>query len=56
MTLSSLIAVSLMSNGMLMMWKIQKAKQDDAGRHSKTSSRPDNSRAEVFIWQTFQPT
>ena len=25
-----LVAVSLMSNGMLMMWKIQQAKQDDA--------------------------
>ena len=28
--LATLVAVSLMSNGMLMMWKIQQAKQDDA--------------------------
>ena len=28
--LATLIAVSLLSNGMLMMWKIQQAKQDDA--------------------------
>ena len=29
-TLATLVAVSLMSNGMLMMWKIQQGKQDDA--------------------------
>ena len=29
-TLATLVAVSLMSNGMLVMWKIQQAKQDDA--------------------------
>ena len=29
-TLATLVTVSLMSNGMLMMWKIQQGKQDDA--------------------------
>ena len=52
-TLATLVAVSLMSNGMLMMWKIQKAKQDDAEFIRKL--HPGN-RAEVFIWQNFQPT
>ena len=28
--LATLVAVPLLSNGMLMMWKIQQAKQDDA--------------------------
>ena len=52
-TLATLVAVSLMSNGMLMMWKIQKAKQDDAEFIRKL--HPGN-RAELFIWQNFQPT
>ena len=50
--LATLIAVSLQVNGMLMMWKIQQAMQDDAEliRRIHPGNRP-----EVFIWQNFQP-
>ena len=54
--LETLIAESLLSNGMLMMWKIQQAKQNNEELiQSKNSSRfyPGN-RAEVFI--NFQPS
>ena len=56
MTLATLMAVSLQLNGMLMMWKIQQAMQDDAIRSRQSSPRfhPGN-RAEVFVWQNFQP-
>ena len=50
--LGTLIAVSLQLNGMLMMWKIQQAMQDDAEFIRRI--HPGN-RAEVFIWQNFQP-
>ena len=46
-------AVSLQLNGMVMMWKIQQAMQDDAIRIARI--HPGN-RAEVFIWQNFQRT
>ena len=56
MTLATLMAVSLQLNGMPMMWKIQQAMQDDAIRSRQSSPRfhPGN-RAEVFVWQNFQP-
>ena len=50
--LATLAAVSLQLNGMLMMWKIQKAMQDDAIWAARI--HPSN-RAEVFTWQKFQP-
>ena len=50
--LATLIAVSLQLNGMLMMWKIQQAMQDDAEFIRRI--HPGN-RAEVFIWQNVQP-
>ena len=50
--LATLIAVSLQLNGMLMMWKIQQAMQDDAEFIRRI--HPGN-QAEVFIWQNFQP-
>ena len=53
----TLKAVSLQSNGMLMMWKIQQAIQDDAIRTSPRihpAVHPGNW-DEVFIWQNFQP-
>ena len=50
--LATLIAVSLQLNEMLMMWKIQQAMQDDAELIRRI--HPGN-RAEVFIWQNFQP-
>ena len=52
----TLKAVSLQLNGMLMMWKIQQAMQDDAIRTARIhpTVHPDN-RDEVFIWQNFQP-
>ena len=37
---------------MLMMWKIQQAMQDDVIR---TANIHPGNRAEVFIWQNFQP-
>ena len=50
--LATLAAVSLQLNGMLMMWKIQRAMQDDAIWDARI--HPSN-RAEVFTWQNFQP-
>ena len=52
----TLKAVSLQLNGMLMMWKIQQAMQDDAIRTARIhpAVHPGN-RDEVFIWQNFQP-
>ena len=54
--LATLIAVSLQLNGMLMMWKIQQAIQDDAIRTARIhpAVHPGN-HDEVFIWQNFQP-
>ena len=54
--LVTLKAVSLQLHGVLMMWKILQAMQDDAIRNARIHSavRPGN-RGEVFIWQTFQP-
>ena len=53
---ATLKAVSLQLNGMLMMWKIQQAMQDDAIRAARIhpAVHPGN-RDEVFIWQNFQP-
>ena len=53
----TLKAVSLQLNGMLKMWKIQQATQDDAIRTARIhpAVHPGN-RDEVFIWQNFQPT
>ena len=54
--LATLIAESLLLNGMLMMWKVEQAKQNDVELiQSKNSSRfyPGN-RAQVFI--NFQPS
>ena len=53
---ATLKAVSLQLNGMLMMWKIQQAMQDDAIRTTRIhpTVHPGN-RDEVFIWQNFQP-
>ena len=45
-------AVSLQLNGMLMMWKIQQAMQDDAIRAARIHL---GNRDKVFIWQNFQP-
>ena len=52
----TLKAVSLQLNGMLMIWKILQAMQDDAIRNARIhpAVHPGN-RGEVFIWQTFQP-
>ena len=52
----TLTAVSLQLNGMLMMWKIQQAMQDDAIRTARIhpAVHPGN-RDDVFIWQNFQP-
>ena len=52
----TLKAVSLQLNGMLMMWKIQQAMQDDAIWTARIhpAAHPGN-RDEVFIWQNFQP-
>ena len=52
----TLKAVSLQLNGMLMMWKMQQAMQDDAIRTARIhlAIHPGN-RDEVFIWQNFQP-
>ena len=48
-------AASLQLNGMLMMWKIQQAMEDDAIRTARIhpAVHPGN-RDEVFIWQNFQ--
>ena len=53
----TLKAVSLQLNGMLMMWKIQQAMQDDAIRTARIhpAVHPGNRDHEVFIWQNFQP-
>ena len=53
----TLKAVSLQLNGMLMMWKIQQAMQDDAIRTARIhpAVHPGN-RDEVFIWQNFLST
>ena len=53
----TLTAVSLQLNGMVMMWRIQQAMQDDATRTARIhpAVHPGN-RDEVFIWQNFQPT
>ena len=47
---------SLQLNGMLMMWKIQQAMEDDAIRTARIhpAVHPGN-RDEVFIWHNFQP-
>ena len=52
----TLKAVSLQLNGMLMMWKIQQAMQDNAIRTARIhpAVHPGN-RDEVLIWQNFQP-
>ena len=50
--LATLIAVSLQLNGMLMMWTIQQAMQDDAEFIRRIHP---GTQAEVFIWQNFQP-
>ena len=52
----TLKAVSLQLNGMLMMWKIQQAMQDDAIRTARNhpAVHPGN-QDEVFIRQNFQP-
>ena len=49
-------AVSLQLNGILMIWKMQQAMQDDAIRTARIhlAIHPGN-RDEVFIWQNFQP-
>ena len=49
-------SISLQLNGMLMMWKLQQAMQDDpiwTARIHRVVHR--GNRAEVFIWQNFQP-
>ena len=48
--------VSLQLNGMLTMWKIQQAMQDDAIQTARIhpAVHPGN-RDEVLIWQNFQP-
>ena len=55
----TLTAVSLQLNGMVMMWKIQQAMQDDAIRTARippvVHDHPVN-RDEVFIWQNFPLT
>ena len=53
---ATLKAVSLQLNGMLMMWKIQQAMQDDAIRTARNhpAVHPGN-QDEVCIWQNFQP-
>ena len=50
---ATLKAVSLQLNGMLTKWKIQQVMQDDAIWTARI--HPGN-RAEVFIWQNFQPS
>ena len=53
---ATLKAVSLPLNGMLMIWKIQQAMEDDAIPTARI--HPDIypcNRAVVFIWQNFQP-
>ena len=52
----TLKAVSLQLNGMLMMWKIQEAMQDEAIWTARIhlAVHPGN-RNEVFIWQNFHP-
>ena len=56
LALVTLKAVSLQLNGMLMMWKIQQAMQDDAIWTARIhlAIHPGN-RDEVFIWQNFKP-
>ena len=51
----TLNAVSLQLHGMLMIWKIQQAMQDDAIQNARIhpAVHPGN-RYEVFIWQNFQ--
>lgn len=51
--LAILMAVSLQLNRMLLMWKIQRAMQDDAIRAARV--HPGN-RAELHIWQNFLAT
>ena len=51
--LAALIAVSLRLNGMLMMWKIQWAKQHDAIWAVEFLPFHPGNRGEVFIWQNF---
>ena len=53
--LATLIAVSLQLNEMLMMWKIQQAMQDDAKFIRRIHPAFIPNRAEVFMWQNFQP-
>ena len=50
---ATLKAVSLQLNGMLTKWVIQQAMQDDAIRTARIHL---GNRAEVFIWQNFQPS
>ena len=52
--LATLTAVSLQLNGMLVMWKIQQAKEDDVIQATLLPCcfLPGN-RGEVFIWQNF---
>ena len=54
MASATLKTVSLQLNGMLMIWKIQQAMQDDAMGAARIhpAVHPGN-RAEVFIWQKF---
>ena len=52
----TLKAVSLQLNGMLMMWKIQQAMQDDAIRTARIHPAiHTGNRDEVLIWRNFQP-
>ena len=50
--LVTLKIVSLQLNGMLMMWKIQQAMQDDA---IQVAINHQSNRAEMFISENFQP-
>ena len=51
-SLANFKAVSVQLNGMLLIWKIQQTMRDDAIRTARIHS---SNRAEVFIWQNFQP-
>ena len=51
--LATLIAVSLWSSGMLMMWKMQQAKQDDAEFIHPTFSPVTG--LKCFLWKNFPP-
>ena len=50
-----LIAASLQLNGMLTMWKIQQAMQEAGPPEFIPAAFNLCNRAEVFVWQNFQP-